>query len=179
LKLNIINARSERREHLLSELKAQNIADYELWDGANLPSVKASINAAHKQIVRYAQLAGWDEVCIAEDDIVFSNGKSLEYFLEQKPPDFDIYLSMVFLGEIYDGNRVRDWTGLTLYIVNHKFYEKLLSVPDDAHIDRELSKLGGDFLVCTPFVAKQKDGLSSNTGKFETYGQLYENRRFL
>lgn len=163
----------------MKELEIQNITDYEFWPAVYLPSIKASINAAHKQIVRYAQLAGWDGVCIAEDDLHFSSEKSWEYFLEHQPSDFDIYLSMVYLGEIYDDNKVRDWTGLTLYIVKSHFYETFLSVPDDEHIDRELSKTGGLFKVCMPFVAKQFNGFSANTGKQENYDLLLRNREFL
>jgi len=180
LKLNIIlGRRKQRLPKLLEELERQGIEDYEFWDAIYLPSVKAGINAAHKQIVRYAQLAGWEEVCIAEDDLQFTNEKSWEYFLEHKPSDYHLYLSMIYLGEPDENNIVKEFTGLTLYIVKSDFYEKFLSVPGDDHIDHLLSKTGGKFVVCKPFVAKQFNGLSSNTGKWESYDKLLKNREFL
>jgi hypothetical protein len=108
----------------MEQMKSQGLgeSDYELWDGVFLPSIKASINAAHKQIVRYAQLAEWEEVCIVEDDLIFTSPNSWRYFLDHKPTDYDIYLSMIYLGEIDENNIVKDFTGLTLYVVMILFY---------------------------------------------------------
>jgi hypothetical protein len=164
----------------MEQMKSQGLgeSDYELWDGVFLPSIKASINAAHKQIVRYAQLAEWEEVCIVEDDLIFTSPNSWRYFLDHKPTDYDIYLSMIYLGEIDENNIVKDFTGLTLYVVHSRFYDTFLSVPDDDHLDRLLGGLGR-YVVCNPFVAKQSDGFSSNTGKWENYEDLLKSRRFL
>lgn len=180
MKLNIIiGNRTERLPRLYNEIKQQGITDYEFWDGIFLPSIKASINAAHKQIVEYAKMAEWESVCIAEDDIQFTHPNSWKYFLDNKPDDFDIYLSMIYLGEPDENNIVKEFTGLTLSIINRKFYEKYLSVPSDEHIDRALSQTGGKFVVCNPFVAKQYNGISSNTGKWEEYDTLLASRKFL
>lgn len=178
MRLNVIvGSRSERLPHLLNELITQGISDNELWEGIFLPSVKKSINLAHKQIVEYAKLADWDEVAIAEDDIRFTHTNSWNYFLSNKPEDFDIYLGMIYLGEIDENNIVENFTGLTLYIVSKRFYDTFLSVPEDEHLDRALGGLG-KFVVCYPFVAKQYNGFSSNTGKVENYDKLLENRKF-
>lgn len=182
MRLNIINGRSERRENLLKELKSQGITDYELWDGVYLgarATVKATINASHKQIVRYAKMAEWDSVIIAEDDITFTNKDSWNYFLINEPDVYDIYLGMIYLGSINDNNIVKEFTGLTLYSIKSSFYEKFLSVPDEDHIDRLISDVGGVFKVCRPFVCKQLNGFSSNTGKDENYDDLLKNREFL
>lgn len=177
MRLHIIKGnREERLPRLLKELQTQGITDYELWDGIYLPhSIKASINAAHKQIVEYARLAEWDEVGIAEDDIKFTHPKSWEFFLNNKPNDFDIYLSMIYSGEIDENNQVRKFTGMTMYAVSSRFYDAFLSVPDDDHIDQLLAGKG-KFIVCNPFVAVQYDGFSSNTGKNEVYGTLLQGR---
>lgn len=178
MRLNIIvGNRAERLPRLMKELEAQGIEDYELWDGIYLPSVKASINAAHKQIVEYAQLAGWEEVCIAEDDLKFTHYNSWNYFLDKKPSDFDLYLSMVYLGQPDENNIVKDFTGMTMYVVKKKFYETFLSVDKDEHIDRALGGLGR-YVVCDPFVALQYNGWSSNTGKNEVYDTLLRDRKF-
>lgn len=178
MKLNIIIGNlSERLPNLNKELEEQGILDYEFWPGVFLPSVKASINAAHKQIVEYAKLAEWPEVRIAEDDLRFSGKGAWDYFLKQKPIDFDIYLGGVFLGDPDDNNIVKDFTGMTMYVVKQRFYDTFLSVPNDDHIDRLLGGLGR-YVVCNPFVVTQYDGRSSNTGKHEAYGRLQESRNF-
>jgi hypothetical protein len=178
LKLNIIlGKRKQRLPKLLEELNRQGITDYEFWDAIYLPSIKAGINAAHKQIVEYAKLAGWEEVCIAEDDLQFTNHKSWQYYLNNKPSDYDIYLSMVYIGDIKEDNTVDYFTGLTLYTVNSRFYDEFLDADPTSHLDIALSH-AGKFVVCNPFVAKQHNGLSSNTGKLENYDKLLSNRQF-
>lgn len=178
MKLHIIhgNRRAERLPLLLEQLKFAGIENYELWDGVYLPSIKAGINAAHKQIVEYAKIAEWPEVCIAEDDIVFTHPNSYNYFLEQKPNDFDIYLSMFYTGNPDENNIVTKFTGLTMYIVHQRFYDTFLSVPDDDHIDVLLSGLG-KYVVCPEFAAIQRNGFSSNTGQKEVYDSLLVGRK--
>ncbi len=163
---------------LKEQLKSNNVTDYQLWEGVYLPSIKASINAAHKQIVMYAKIAGWDEVCIAEDDLVFSSPNSWRYFLDNKPKHFDLWLGMVYLGQPDSDGLVDTFTGMTMYVVHKNFYDIFLSVPDDEHIDRALGGLGC-YKVCLPFVCRQQNGFSSNTGKMETYDDLLKNRVFL
>jgi GR25 family glycosyltransferase involved in LPS biosynthesis len=148
-----------------------------MWDGLYLPSIKESINRSHKQIVQWAMDNDLPEVIIAEDDIHFYSNKSWEYFLSKKPNwwEYDMFLSMIFLGDITPENKVRDFTGMTMYAISQKFYDIFLSTPNDEHIDRSLVGLG-DFHVCIPFVATQHNGISSNTGKHESYESLLENR---
>lgn len=177
MRLNIINGRSERYDHVISQIKSQAINGV-IWEGIIKPSVKESINLAHKEIVKYAQLAEWEHVAIAEDDIVFTKPYSYDYFINKMPDNFDMYLGMVYLGEPNESGIVKDFTGMTLYIVARKFYETFLSVPDDDHIDRLLGGLG-IYKVCQPFVCKQLNGYSSNTGKMENYDELLKNRTFL
>lgn len=180
MRLNILNGRSERYAHCLEQVKSQAI-NAVLWDSVYLggrSTVKETINASHKQIVRYAQLAEWEYVQIAEDDIVFTKPYSCDYYMSKMPEDFDIYLGMVYLGDIDENSVVKDFTGLTLYTVHRRFYDTFLSVPDDDHLDRLLSGLGV-YKVCQPFVCKQLNGFSSNTGKMENYDELLKSREFL
>lgn len=163
----------------MKEVTSQTVSiDIEFWDAVYLPSVKAGINAAHKQIVEYAKLAEWDEVCIAEDDLKFSSNNSWEYFLNNKPTDFDLYLSMVYLGQPDENNIVKEFTGMTMYVVAKRFYDTFLSVDPNEHIDIALAGLG-TYKVCKPFIAKQYNGFSHNTGKAENYDILLKNREFL
>jgi hypothetical protein len=179
LKLNIIAGNiTDRHTRLKQELAAQGIADYELWDGVYLPtSPKEGINAAHRQIVEFAQLSQWPMVAIAEDDIKFTHPNSWNYFISQIPKDFDIYLSMIFLGEPDENHVVKAFTGMTLYIVHERFYDTFLSVNPKEHIDHALAGLGR-YIVCHPFVATQHNGLSGNTGRIEQYEDLTRNRQF-
>ncbi len=177
-RLNIIvGNRAERLPLLVAELDRQGIDDFEFWDGVYLRhSVKASINEAHKQIVRYAQLAGFREVLIAEDDFVGTHENSFKFFLSQKPEQYDLYLSQVYLGELDDKNMVKSFTGMTMYFVHSRFYETFLSTDPEEHIDRALGGLG-DYHVCVPFPFIQRNGFSSNTGKNEVYDTLLQGRK--
>lgn len=177
-RLNIIKGmRSERMPLLMKEFETQDITNYEFWKGIYLPSVKASINAAHRQIVEYAKLAEFSEVIIGEDDLKFSAPGAWQYFLKNKPRDYDIYLGGIFLGDPDENWIVKKFTGLTLYSVHERFYDTFLSVDPEEHIDVALNGLGR-FVVCQPFVVTQHDGFSSNTGKNETYGDLQRSRSF-
>ena len=177
-RLNIIvGNRAERLPRLMNELQTQQITNYELWDGVFLPSIKESINAAFKQIVRWAKIAEFAEIIIAEDDIRFSRPGAWQYYLSQKPKDYDLYLGGIFLGEPDENNVVKEFTGMTLICVAERFYDTFLNTPNDEHIDRLLNGLGR-FVVCNPFVCTQYDGISSNSGQFEKYGELQSSRIF-
>lgn len=176
-RLNIIcGNRAERLPLLNEEIQRQGIANYKYWNGIYLPSIKASINAAHRQIVEYAKIAEFSEVLIAEDDFVGTHKDSFKFFLSQKPKDYDLYLAQIYLGDIDDNNMVKDFTGMTMYFVNARFYDKFLNVDPEEHIDRALAGLG-DFYVCNPFPFIQRNGFSSNTGKKENYDRLLSSRK--
>jgi hypothetical protein len=175
-RLNIIcGNRSERMPLLRDELERQGVVNYMFWDGIYLPSVKQSINAAHKQIVEYAKLAEFSEVLIAEDDFIGTHKNSFKYFLSKKPRTYDMYLSQVYLGDIDENNRVKSFTGMTMYFVHEKFYDTFLATDPHDHIDRSLDGLG-DYHVCNPFAFIQRNGWSSNTGKSENYDTLLRSR---
>lgn len=177
-RLNIIvGKRVERLPILMEEIRTQGITNFKFWDGIYLPSIKKSINLAHKQIVEYAKIAEFPSVIIAEDDIQFTHPDSYRYFLSRMPEKFDLYLGGVFLGDPDDRNRLSFFTGLSLYAVSEGFYDKFLSTPDDEHLDRALDGLG-EYIVCRPFVCRQHNGWSSNTGKYESYDYLLRNRTF-
>lgn len=177
-RLNIITGhQASRTEPLMNEIKRQGITNYKLWPSVYLKSIKASINRAHRQIVEFARLAEFAEVIIAEDDFEGTHPDSFKHFLSQKPDDFDIYMSMVYLGDLDENNKVQSFTGMTLYCVASKFYDKFLSVDPEQHIDHALSNIGGDFYVCNPFTFIQRPGISANTGKYEVYDSLLANRK--
>lgn len=176
MKLHIINAKSERTNKIIQECHLLGIEDYKLWPGVFNGSVKGSINMAHKEIVKWAYENDLDEVAIAEDDFMATSPDSWKYFLTHKPAVFDLYLSSVFLGDVDDKNMVKEFTVLTLYIVSKRFYVKFLTTPDTEHIDHSLAGLG-EYYVSPKFCFIQRDGLSSNTGKWETYQNFFVNRK--
>jgi len=176
--IGVINNASdtERYERLIKELAEQGITNYSIFPAIHdITSVKKGINLAHKSVIEYAQLAGFEEVCVMEDDIKGTHPNSWNFFLQNKPKDFDIYLSGIYTGVIQPDNSVRNWCGFHCYIVAKRFYETFLSVEDDAHIDQALSGLGKVY-VCNPFAFIQYEGISSNTGKFEAYDHLLQGR---
>ena len=176
--LNIITgSRSERIPRLMNEFETQGITGYELWDGVfdYQKKAKENINAAHKYIIEYAKMAEWQSVCIAEDDIKFTAPGAWDYFLNNVPKDFDLYLGSVYVGEISPDNTTDYFCGLTIYICHSRFYDRFLSADPHEHIDRALEGMG-KFVVCNPFIAEQWDGWSHNTGKEEKYGKLMQGR---
>ncbi len=165
-----------RYNRLVKELEWQGIKDYHIFPAIHdIRSTKKGINLAHKQIIEYAQVAGFEEMCVMEDDIKFCHPNSFNYFLKMKPKDYDLYLGGIYVGEILPDNTVTSFSGFHLYVCHSRFYEKFLATPDDAHIDREMTGLG-KYIVCEPFAAIQHNGFSSNTGKMEVYDNLLQGR---
>ena len=65
-----------------------------------------------------------------EDDVYFPAQDGFEYFLKNKPDDFDIYLGGIYLGsdKVKEMNqRIRHrFSGLHCYIVHERFYDTFL-----------------------------------------------------
>lgn len=124
----------------------------------------------HQQIIRWAKQRGQRDVCIAEDDVQFSSPGAFDYFVRNKPIDFDLYLGGITWGMVGNDNTVRDFSGTMLYIVHERFYETILDLSQIKDYDRMMAGLG-HFVVCNPMVVCQHDGFSDNTQrqlKFES-----------
>ena len=170
--------RVDRAELMYRELAEQEIYDYQIWPAVfDQRATFAGISMAHKKIVRYAKTNNWPYVTIAEDDIRFTCKTSWKYYLENKPEDFDIYLGGIYTGHILEGNIVEDFSGLTLYTVNEKFYDKFLEVTVMNHLDRQLARLG-KFVVCNPFAAISWTTYSSNKLATVDHWPLLKGRTF-
>lgn len=177
--INIIHLphRTDRMKSLIDQLGQQNITNYKIWNGiadANLPA--KGISQAHKQIVRYARENQLTEVLIAEDDLQFTAKGAFAFFLENKPPDFDLYLASIYIGEIKEDNTVGDFSGLTFYIINEKYYDTFLAAPEHDNLDR-LIKNTGRFVVCSPFTVIQQNGFSNNVGTYCNYDAFLLGRK--
>jgi hypothetical protein len=157
---------------LMKELEQQGIYKYMLFPSVYHPkSAMQGINLAHRQCIEYAKIAEFPEILIMEDDIRFTSPKSFEYFLNQKPNDFDIYLGGVYVSNPNADGTLHDFCGFHCYIVKADFYDTYLSVPYDEHIDRAMSGKG-KFILCDPMIAIQHSGYSHNTKRHETYENL-------
>jgi hypothetical protein len=169
-KLNIIfdSRRQEKYEPLMAELATQKITDYEIWPCVMYPNVVASINASHKMIVRDAMERGLREVAIAEDDIFFPANDGWDYYLRNKPDEYDLYLACTYIVPVTN-NKV---CGFHLYMVHERFYEKFLSVPDEKHIDTAMDDLKGGYVFCYPFAALQRPGFSNNNRAVVNYNKI-------
>ena len=170
MKLNIIldDRKPERYGLLLGEMIRQGITDYEFFPCHIVPSVVESINLSHKMIVRKAKEEGLTEVCIAEDDLMFPAKDGWDFFLSNKPKEFDLYLAASYIPPV-SNNKI---CGFHLYIVAEKFYDRFLSVPDNVHIDTEMNNLKGDYKFCYPFPALQRPGFSSNNKTDVNYNKI-------
>jgi len=161
--------RSDRYELLLKELENQHIKDFRIWDGiVDKEIVSRGIAKAHKQIVKHAKALQLPEVLIAEDDLHFMAPGAFQYFLDNRPADYDIYLGGITWGQIKENNEVNDFSGITLYMVNSRFFDSFLSIPEDRDLDRQL-RHKGKFIVCNPMVAIQHDGFSDNYKRYFSF----------
>ena len=178
MKLNIIHLeqRKDRESLLAIQLREQNINKYNVWEGIldnYLP--QRGIAKAHKQIVFWAKNHNLPSVMIAEDDIKFTSLGAFNYFIKNEPKEYDIYLGGITYGNINEKNLTNDFSGLTLYIVQQKFYDIFLSLPENENIDRALANKG-KFLVCNPFVVVQHNGFSDNKKKHQNYDIYFQDR---
>lgn len=178
--LNIIHLpdRTDRLKLLNQELIDQNILKYKIWNGVIDKSIpQRGISKAHKQIVKYAQEYKLTEILIAEDDLHFTSKGAFDYFIKNKPYNYDIYLGGIHEGKIKEDSTVEDFCGATLYIVNSRFYDIFLSVPENINIDRALS-YRGKFVVCNPLVAFQHNGFSDNIKQYCNYNKYLKGKTY-
>ncbi len=174
----------EKQVNVNNELLRQGISECKIWDCVVLPDVISAINASHKMVVRWAKENKQKEVIIFEDDICFPNENGWQFFLDNKPTNFDVYIGGTYLisnehNWIPRIVKVNEWVGSHCVIIAEKYYDTFLSLPDNQHIDT-INKGKGDFYVCFPFAAIQREGYSSNNKTVVNYnttvpkGYIYE-----
>ena len=150
--------RYPRHVSLTHEMFRQGLSDFALWPAIIDDPICRGVSRAHKQIVAWALGAGLPEVTVMEDDVKFPSANGYSYYLKHKPKDFDLYLGGIYRGTIKN-DRVKDFSGLHMYTVRAKFYEKFLAADELKHLDTALAGLG-DYHVCYPMVAIQYNGYS-------------------
>jgi hypothetical protein len=163
--------RKDRFEVLLRELSTQGIS-YILWDAVKDITPGTGISKAHKNIVAWAKQNHQPEVLIMEDDVRFCGPGSFDYFLKNKPDEFDLYLAGIYYGQLSPENTVKTFSALHCYIIHERFYDTFLSVPIKYQLDTYLSEQNGLYKVCHPFAAIQHNGYSDNVKKKVDYDAL-------
>lgn len=157
MNLNIVTL-PQRRRLIESEVKRMNISAV-YWPSIPHINSVTSISNSHKQIVAFAKKNGLHEIAIAEDDVLFTSINSWNFFLQNKPNDFDIYLGGVYMGIPFPDNTLYSFCGMHLYIIHERFYDQFLLSPENKSIDRAQDG-AGKFVLCNPLVAKQRNGYS-------------------
>lgn len=161
VKLHIIydDRRSEKYPLLLEQLIEQGITSYELYPAIiDKRTVVESINAGHKALVRMAKENKMPFIAIGEDDLMFTAPDAWQYFLNNMPKDFSVYVAATYIVPVSNNKLV----GFHCYVVNSSFYDQFLSVPDNEHIDTAICNLNSNHKICYPFAALQRPGFSAN-----------------
>ena len=163
MKIHIIydDRRSEKYPLFIKEFQEQGITGYEVFPAIieSKKSVIENINASHKALIRMAKEKKMPYICIAEDDLMFPAPGAWQYFLDNIPETYDLYVASTYLFPI----SMNLLTGFHLYICNEKFYDRFLEASDTEHIDNAVCDLKGDYKICYPFAALQRPGWSSNS----------------
>lgn len=178
-RLNIIydDRRIEKYPLILDELMRQNITNFFIWPAiTDEKTVYDSIAKSHKKIVQWAKDRKMKEVLVAEDDLEFTSEGSFEWFLKNKPEQYDIYSACNYNSFVREGQRGATKTdciiGFQLYFVHEKHYDVFLATPTGKHIDTEQK---GGLYFCYPFAGIQRAGFSANNRAICNYNaQLNE-----
>lgn len=174
--INIIHLRgtdwsNERYNSFMKELNEQGITDYKIWDGVSHQNKITAISRAHKQIVEDAKKRKLSEVCIAEDDVIFLAKGAFDYYLQNKPKEYDIWLGGISNRLKIKDDYIIDFRGMTLYTVHERFYETFLSVPESVNIDAAMKGLG-KYYLCPKVICSQRAGYSYHKKKYKDYSHL-------
>ena len=182
LVVNCINLmhRKERKEQAIQQSKEQGFY-IKFWQGIEYKHDRGrGVYEAHKQIIKDAKDNGYKMVCVMEDDAVFFASGAWDYFLKNIPNDFDIFFSMIYTGDINNENRITTiFNAMTLYVVNERFYDFFLSLPQSCHLDRELGLTSNinKYFVCDKFVCYQDGSISDNNFMTCDYSPYLKGRK--
>lgn len=175
-----LSHRNDRELSIKKEGQEQGIY-LKFWEGIeNRTDRKMGICQSHKKIVADAKENGYSYCAIIEDDAKFFASNSWEYFLDMMPQDFDIFFSMIYVGEINNEHRIVSvFSGMTCYIVAERFYDFFLSLPDSCHIDRELGLTSNihRYIVVDKFCTYQNGSKSDNNQMTCEYSSYLNGRK--
>ena len=171
------NRRPEKLPLFSSELQKQGIKDYEIFPAIVLThSVVESISESFKSVIRSAKENGDEEICIMEDDIIFSSPNGWQYFLENKPKEYSVYIG----GNYLIDNRIEykkplieipEWVGNHIICVHKSYYDIWLNSDSTLHCDG-IHKGKGKFYSVFPYVGFQRNGWSANNNAVQYWSSI-------
>lgn len=156
----IQRSREERIISIVRQSKQIGFA-VRFWEGeifrGNFFDGRIGVNRAFKKIVRWAKENNLERVTIGEDDLLFSSPGAWQYYLDNIPENYDLYLGGIYDGQISEGRIVKGYSGHTLITINKSFFGFFLSADENIHIDRWCGQYCAEkkYLVCDPFVVSQ------------------------
>lgn len=148
-----------------------------ICSGVIMNSATQAVREAHKNAVRMALNEGVDKALIFEDDIVFRDN-AYPYFktlLNNLPSDYDVILFGIYSGQIFETenmyfDKVNKFSGLHMYLVSERAYEKILNYSGNQPIDHWIG-LNLNCYISKKHFAYQYDGYSDNAKANTTYNQ--------
>lgn len=161
--------RADRKESAINQSKEQGF-EIIFWEGIydeSLPPCTC-ISRSFKKIISFAKENELPQICVMEDDCVFTAPGAWQYFLDNIPSYFDMYIASYYSGLETYNHRIEDFRGMTLIIVHSKFYDKFIALPEDKNIDHALS-YHGEYFVSPLFAAIQCPGYSDQMKKHVDY----------
>lgn len=161
-----------RYDSFMKQLSEQGVIDFKIWPGIYDKGMsQRGISRSHKKIIADAKERGLPSVCVMEDDVCFFSQGAFNFFINNIPVEYDIFLGSLSNGKP-DANGVVKWfRGMSLYVVNNCFYDAFLSVDEKKDIDAALS-MKGLFKVCPEIVCYQADGYSYHKKSMKQYSKL-------
>lgn len=145
---------------------------------------RRGISKSHKKCVQMAKDQKLDSITIAEDDLKLLSPWSLNLYqnsFDGPIKDWDLVFGGIYSGDVIENNDslwvkvINKVSGLHLYTVNNKFYDKFLSADENYNIDYFLSEeLKAKMYCIYPFVAIQNDGYSYNVKEITKYNETLQ-----
>lgn len=172
------NHRPEKYDLFVAELERQKIYDWEIFhcEKNQKRVIVESISESFKSVIREAKEKGEKEIAIFEDDVMFPNQNGWEYFIKNKPLNYDIYIG----GTYFDDDKtnfkppivkVNEYVGNQCIIVSERYYDTWLNSDSSQHCD-SVHNGKGDFYLCFPMIALQRPGWSCNSSAVVNYNYL-------
>lgn len=176
--------RTERRSESEKNIKTFFNNDNEmiyLSYGVELENTTHGVREAHKNAVRVAIANEEKSALIFEDDILFRDG-ALDYFntlIENLPGDYDVVLFGIYSGQIFKTenlyfDKVNKFSGLQMYLIHERAYEKILNYSGGQPIDHWIG-LNLNCYISKKHFSYQKDGYSDNAKTITKYNETVLN----
>lgn len=171
--------RKDRKELLDKELVLQGITDYELIPAVKKhPKAFLNIAEAHKNCIKLANKAGYEQVVVMEDDVMFVAPGAYNRFLELSellPDNWDLFSTGSYdwkkFGEPKNGSiRALQLSGRHCYMVHERFYKRYLDIIVTSPMDKLLK---GHMYMAYPMLALQHDTFSDHVKKVTNYNKIF------